>query len=65
MWRHVAARIARLKVKAGCAVASHRTVGHRLAALDSRGILEIEQDVGFGRRVECFGVPSWIAVSFW
>lgn len=58
MWRHVACRIARLEVKAGSAVTSDRAVGHCLAALDGRGILKIEKDVGLSRRVKGFGVPS-------
>lgn len=51
-------RIGGNMVQAGGAVAPDGAVGHGLAAGNGGGIFEVEEDVGFGRSVKGFGVPS-------
>lgn len=50
-----------LEIQARSTESADGTVGHGLAAFNCGLIFEVEEDVGLGRGVEGFGVPSWRA----
>jgi hypothetical protein len=59
MCRGIRPRLRRFKVQARRAESADYTVGHRLAALDFGCIFKVQEDVGLGRGMKGFGVPSW------
>lgn len=59
MCRGVGCRFCGFEIQARSAESADGAVGHGLAAFNCRLIFEVQKDVGLGRGMKSFGVPSW------
>lgn len=59
MCRGIRCGIRGLKVQARSAESADGAVGHGLAALDRGRIFKVQEDIGLGRGMKGFGVPSY------
>jgi hypothetical protein len=59
MCRGIRCRVCGFKVQVRRAESADYAVGHRLAAFDFGCIFKVQEDVGLGRGMKGFSVPSW------